>query len=111
MTTLIAVYHSGLVITNVIISYEFMGMKKTFLLNEFPTLENVARNNVDDESSLSPTLPEAVDEKDGECGIVLQTELISLNLSKTRIWQHVLTCDLCFAVEEKQHKLHQPPSL
>jgi hypothetical protein len=42
MTTLIAVYHSGLIITNEIGSYEFVGMKKeTFLLNEFRTLENL----------------------------------------------------------------------
>jgi hypothetical protein len=42
MTTLIAVYHSGLIITNEIGSYEFVGMKKeTFLLNEFWTLENL----------------------------------------------------------------------
>jgi hypothetical protein len=40
MTNFIAVYHSGLIITNEIGSYEFVGMKKkTFLLNEFPTLE------------------------------------------------------------------------
>jgi hypothetical protein len=31
----------------------------------------VARNNVGDESSRSPTLPEAVDEQHVECGIVL----------------------------------------
>jgi hypothetical protein len=42
MTTLIAVYHSGLVIANEIDSYEFVGMeKKTFLLNEFLTIENL----------------------------------------------------------------------
>jgi hypothetical protein len=41
MATLIAVYYSGLVITNEIGSYEFMGMKKTFLLNEFSTFENL----------------------------------------------------------------------
>jgi hypothetical protein len=42
MTTLITVYHSGLIITNEIGSYEFVGMKKeTFLLNEFRTLENL----------------------------------------------------------------------
>jgi hypothetical protein len=42
MTTFIAVYYSGMVITNVISSYEFVGMKKeTFLLNEFSTLENL----------------------------------------------------------------------
>jgi hypothetical protein len=41
MTTLIVVYHSGLVVTNEIGSYEFVGMKNdTFLLNEFLTLEN-----------------------------------------------------------------------
>jgi hypothetical protein len=39
MTTLIVVYHSGMVITNKIGSYEFIGMNETFLLNEFPTLE------------------------------------------------------------------------
>jgi hypothetical protein len=42
MTTFIAVYYSGMVITNGISSYEFVGMKKeTFLLNEFSTLENL----------------------------------------------------------------------
>jgi hypothetical protein len=42
MTTLFAVYHSGLVIMNEIGSYEFVGMKKEpFLLNEFLTLENL----------------------------------------------------------------------
>jgi hypothetical protein len=34
--------HSGLIITNDIGSYEFVGMKnETFLLNEFLTLENL----------------------------------------------------------------------
>jgi hypothetical protein len=41
MATFIAVYHNGLVITNEIDSYEFVGMKETFLLNEFLTLANV----------------------------------------------------------------------
>jgi hypothetical protein len=42
MTTFILVYHSDVVITNEIGSYEFIGMKKeTFLLNEFLTLVNV----------------------------------------------------------------------
>jgi hypothetical protein len=42
MTTFIAVYHSGVIVTNEIVSYEFVGMKKkTFLLNEFPALSNV----------------------------------------------------------------------
>jgi hypothetical protein len=42
MSTFITVYHSGVVITNVIGSYEFVGMKKeTFLLNGFLTLANV----------------------------------------------------------------------
>jgi hypothetical protein len=42
MATLIVVYHSGLVITNEIGSYEFVGIKKDiFLLNEFLTLENL----------------------------------------------------------------------
>jgi hypothetical protein len=41
MTTFIAVFHSGVVVTNEIDSYEFVGMKETFLLNEFQTLENV----------------------------------------------------------------------
>jgi hypothetical protein len=42
MITFITVYHSGVVITNEIGSYKFVGMKKeTFLLNEFLTLENV----------------------------------------------------------------------
>jgi hypothetical protein len=31
------------VITNEIGSYEFIGMKETFLLNEFPTLANIVR--------------------------------------------------------------------
>jgi hypothetical protein len=31
----------------------------------------VARNNVGDKSSQSPTLPEAVDEQHVECGVVL----------------------------------------
>jgi hypothetical protein len=35
------IYHSGLVITNKIGSSEFVGMKETFLLNEFLTLENL----------------------------------------------------------------------
>jgi hypothetical protein len=39
MATLIAVYHSGLIITNEIDSYEFVGTKETFLLNEFLTLK------------------------------------------------------------------------
>jgi hypothetical protein len=35
MDTLIVIYHSGMVITNEIGSYEFVGIKKdTFLLNE-----------------------------------------------------------------------------
>jgi hypothetical protein len=38
------VYHDGVVITNVIGSYDFVGMKKeTFLLNKFSTLANVVR--------------------------------------------------------------------
>jgi hypothetical protein len=42
MITFIVVYHGGVIITNKIDSYEFVGMKnKTFLLNEFPTLTNV----------------------------------------------------------------------
>jgi hypothetical protein len=41
MTTLIAIYHSGMIITNVIGSYEFVGMKETSLLNEFPTIKNL----------------------------------------------------------------------
>jgi hypothetical protein len=44
MTTFIVVYHSGVIVTNEIGSYEFVGMKEdTFLLNEFPTLANVVR--------------------------------------------------------------------
>jgi hypothetical protein len=44
MTTFIAVYHGGVIITNEIGSYEFIGMKKeTFLLNDFPTPANVVR--------------------------------------------------------------------
>jgi hypothetical protein len=39
MTIFIVVYHGGVVITNEIGSYKFVGMKKEiFLLNEFPTL-------------------------------------------------------------------------
>jgi hypothetical protein len=41
MNTFIIVYHSGVVVNNEIGSYEFVGMKKTFLLNEFLTLANV----------------------------------------------------------------------
>jgi hypothetical protein len=41
MSTFITVYHSGVVITNEIGSYEFVEMKETFLLNEFLTLANV----------------------------------------------------------------------
>jgi hypothetical protein len=42
MITLIMVYHNGLVIANEIDSYVFVEMKKgTFLLNEFPTLQNL----------------------------------------------------------------------
>jgi hypothetical protein len=37
MTTLITVYHNGLIITNVIGSYEFVRIKKEiFLFSEFP---------------------------------------------------------------------------
>jgi hypothetical protein len=43
MATFIAVYHSGVVITNEIGSYDFIGMKETFLLNEFLTHANVVR--------------------------------------------------------------------
>jgi hypothetical protein len=43
MTTFIAVYHGGVVITNKIGSYEFVRMKETFLLNEFLTHANVVR--------------------------------------------------------------------
>jgi hypothetical protein len=44
MVTFIMVYHSGVVITNKIGSYEFIGMKnETFLLNEFLTLTNMVR--------------------------------------------------------------------
>jgi hypothetical protein len=39
----IVVYHSGVVITNEIGSYEFIKIKETFLLNEFLTLANVVR--------------------------------------------------------------------
>jgi hypothetical protein len=42
MTTFIMVYHGGVVITNEIGSYEFIGMMmEIFLLNEFLTLVNV----------------------------------------------------------------------
>jgi hypothetical protein len=44
MTIFIAVYHSGVIVTNEIGSYEIVGMKKkTFLFNEFLTLANVVR--------------------------------------------------------------------
>jgi hypothetical protein len=44
MTIFIVVYHSGVVVTNEIDSYEFVGMKNDiFLLNEFSTLTNVVR--------------------------------------------------------------------
>jgi hypothetical protein len=138
MATFIVVYHSDVVITNVIGSYEFVGMKEIFLLNGFSILANmvhlvreqlgwmdegceirfegridigssngprmktmspicnekkwtayvgvvmkseihgielvarmVARNDVGNESSRSPTLPEAVDEQHVEYGVVL----------------------------------------
>jgi hypothetical protein len=41
MATFIAVYHTVLVIPHEIDSYEFVGMKEIFLLNEFLTLANV----------------------------------------------------------------------
>jgi hypothetical protein len=41
MTTFIAVYHSGVVITNEIGTYEFVQIKEIFLLNGFVTLVNV----------------------------------------------------------------------
>jgi hypothetical protein len=42
MPTFIAVYQNGMVITNEIASYEFIGMKnETFLLNKFSTPENL----------------------------------------------------------------------
>jgi hypothetical protein len=42
MATFILVYHSGVVITNEIGSYELVRMNKvTFLLEKFPTLANV----------------------------------------------------------------------
>jgi hypothetical protein len=139
MTTFIAFYHGGVVITNEIGSYKFVRMKKeTFSLNKFSTLANVvclvrerlgwmdegcevrfegridigssngprmktmspvydekewtayisvmmksdirgielvarmvSHNDVGDESSRLPTLPEAVDEQHVECGVVL----------------------------------------
>jgi hypothetical protein len=43
MVTFIMVYHSEVVIINEIDSYEFVGMKETFLLNEILTLTNVVR--------------------------------------------------------------------
>jgi hypothetical protein len=44
MATFISIYHSGMIITNEIDSYEFVGMNnKIFLLNEFLTLVNVVR--------------------------------------------------------------------
>jgi hypothetical protein len=44
MATFIMSYHSGVIITNEIGSYEFVGIKNgTFLLNEFLTLVNVVR--------------------------------------------------------------------
>jgi hypothetical protein len=41
MVSFIMVYHSGVIITNDIGSYEFVRMKETFLLNEFLTLANM----------------------------------------------------------------------
>jgi hypothetical protein len=41
MATFITVYQSGVVVNNEISSYEFVGMKETFLLNEFLTPANV----------------------------------------------------------------------
>jgi hypothetical protein len=44
MANFVTLYHSGVVITNEIDSYEFVGMKKeTFLLNKFLTLANIVR--------------------------------------------------------------------
>jgi hypothetical protein len=43
MTTFIVVYHSGVVITNEIGSYEFVRMTETFLLNDFSIHANVVR--------------------------------------------------------------------
>jgi hypothetical protein len=43
MSTFIMIYHSGVVIINEIDSYVFVGIKETFLLNEFLTLPNVVR--------------------------------------------------------------------
>lgn len=44
MTTFIAIYHGGVVITNEIGSYEFVRIKnEIFLLNAFLTLANVVR--------------------------------------------------------------------
>jgi hypothetical protein len=43
MTTFISVYHSCMIITNEIDSYEFVKMNETFLLNEFLTHVNVVR--------------------------------------------------------------------
>jgi hypothetical protein len=43
MATFITDYHSGVVVTNEIDSYEFVGMKEIFLFDEFPTHANVVR--------------------------------------------------------------------
>jgi hypothetical protein len=43
MATFIVVYHSGVVVTNEIGSYELIRMKETFLLNEILTPANVVR--------------------------------------------------------------------
>jgi hypothetical protein len=51
MTTLITVYHNGLVITNVIGSYEFVRIKEIFLLSEFP-----AHGNFIGESASRPSV-------------------------------------------------------
>jgi hypothetical protein len=41
MLTFIMIYYSRVVTTNKIDSYKFIGMKETFLLNEFPTHANM----------------------------------------------------------------------
>jgi hypothetical protein len=43
MATFIVVYHSGVVVTNEIGSYELIRMKETFLLNEILRPANVVR--------------------------------------------------------------------
>jgi hypothetical protein len=104
MATFISVYHSGVVITNEIGSYEFVGMKnETFLLNEFLTHANVVHLvrerlgwmdegcevhfecRIDIRSSNGPwmkTMSPVCDEKEwtGYVGVVIKSEIHGIEL-------------------------------